>query len=407
MATTSKQTDRFPIVDCDGHVTEPPSVFTDYVDPEHREDARRALGYYRSPRFGDVFTVDGLHLNKSPMPSLFHNLLSGAFRLNANTEEEVGARVADFANNRRLRRDATDMTPGGFDPQERMGDMETMGIDAAVVFPTDAGRVGGVTDVYLADAVCRAYNDWVVDYCKPYPSRLFGTAVVPMQSVPFAVDEMHRAASMGLRAICIRPNFVGEFPLVHRAFEPFWAAAEELGMPIALHPFGSGEVPGAHEIVNRWTDPQSGFFPVDALSFPMDSMLTLSYLMIGGVMDRHPGLTFGIMESNGSWITMLLERLGKRFHLMGPSGLVPSIKTDPWDLFRRQCYISFEGGEAALPLMAEMLQDQIFWASDYPHYDAEAPDEALQNLVGGKVPREIQAKILGGNAIRMYGLELD
>jgi len=67
--------------------------------------------------------------------------------------------------------------------------MELDGIDGG--FSLSVARVfsGAVEDPQLAAAMCRAYNRWLADYCRPYPDRLFGVAMLPMQSVELAIDE--------------------------------------------------------------------------------------------------------------------------------------------------------------------------------------------------------------------------
>src|SRR5437879_10258697 len=64
--------------------------------------------------------------------------------------------------------------PGGFDPHKRIPDMDLDGIDAAFLYPSVGLFAGAVHDPDLSGALCRAYNRWLADYCKPYPDRLFG-----------------------------------------------------------------------------------------------------------------------------------------------------------------------------------------------------------------------------------------
>jgi uncharacterized protein len=73
--------------------------------------------------------------------------------------------------------------PGGFDPHQRIPDMDLDGIDAAFLYPSMGLFARAVHDPQLASALCRAYNRWLADYCKPYPDRLFGLAMLPMQSI--------------------------------------------------------------------------------------------------------------------------------------------------------------------------------------------------------------------------------
>src|SRR4030095_6728027 len=86
-----------------------------------------------------------------------------------------------------------DGRPGGFDPHKRIPDMELDGIDAAFLYPSVGLFAGAVQDPELAAAMCRAYNRWLADYCRPYPDRLSGVAMLPMQSIPLAIEEMRYA----------------------------------------------------------------------------------------------------------------------------------------------------------------------------------------------------------------------
>jgi uncharacterized protein len=66
---------------------------------------------------------------------------------------------------------------------------------------------GAVHDPNLSAALCRAYNRWLTGYCKPYPDRLFGIAMLPMQSVEQAIQEMKFARrELGMRGGFLRPN---------------------------------------------------------------------------------------------------------------------------------------------------------------------------------------------------------
>ena len=81
-----------------------------------------------------------------------------------------------------------------------------MGIDQALLFPTLFGEYfPAVENPDLALALSRAYNDWIADFCKEAPQRLFAAAVLPLQDVGFAIGELHRVAGLGFKAVSIRP----------------------------------------------------------------------------------------------------------------------------------------------------------------------------------------------------------
>jgi predicted TIM-barrel fold metal-dependent hydrolase len=93
---------------------------------------------------------------------------------------------------------------GGFNPH---ADMYFDGIDAAFLYPSVGLFTGAVEDHQLAAAMCRAYNRWLADYCRPYTDRLFGVAMLPMQPVDLAIDEMRYARQqLGMRGGFLRPN---------------------------------------------------------------------------------------------------------------------------------------------------------------------------------------------------------
>ncbi len=132
---------------------------------------------------------------------------------------------------------------GGFDPHARIADLDLDGIDAVFLYPTLGLNAGSIQDAPLAAAVCRAYNRWLADFCKPYPDRLFGAAQLPMQSVELAVEEMrHARKELGMRSGFVHPNRYHGRSLDDPAYHPLWAEAQELDFAIALHE-GIGGMP--------------------------------------------------------------------------------------------------------------------------------------------------------------------
>src|SRR5438046_9097647 len=102
--------------------------------------------------------------------------------------------------------------------------------------------------------MCRAYNRWLAEYCQPYPDRLFGVAMLPMQSIPLAIEEMRFARKeLGMRAGFLRPNPYNGRMLHHPDYEPFWREVEELDFAIRLHEGASGGMPqvGVGRVSNR------------------------------------------------------------------------------------------------------------------------------------------------------------
>src|SRR5881296_690613 len=101
--------------------------------------------------------------------------------------------------------------------------------------------------------MCRAYNRWLADYCQPYPDRLFGVAMLPMQSIDAAIDEMRYARKrLGMRGGFLRPNPYNGRMLHHPDYRPFWEEVQELDFSIGLHEGSTGGTP--HHLAHHGDD---------------------------------------------------------------------------------------------------------------------------------------------------------
>jgi uncharacterized protein len=215
--------------------------------------------------------------------------------------------------------------------------------------------------------MCRAYNRWLADYCKPYPNRLFGIAMLPMQSIDKAIAEMRFARrDLGIYGGFVRPNPYNNRMLHDPAYDPLWSAAEDLDFSIGIHEGGNSGMPTVG------IDRREGRGAQHIISHTMEMMLACMSIIWGGVCERHPDLRVGFLESGGSWIAPWLDRMDRHFDDRGfnDSGL----KTGPSVLFRRNCRISFEPVDGSLKVLAEYIgPHKILWATDYPHRDGFFP----------------------------------
>ncbi len=177
----------YNVVDADGHVLEPLDLWDNYIDPRFRN---------RAPRL--IKDTDG----KERL--VIEEQVLGSAQAGLGGAGGVGARQGVVASNTMEYKEGK---AGGFDPHARMPDMDADGIDAAFLFPTLGLFSGAIHDPELAAATCRAYNRWLADYCAAYPDRLFGIAMLPLQSVDLAIAEMRFARKeLGFKAGFIRPN---------------------------------------------------------------------------------------------------------------------------------------------------------------------------------------------------------
>ncbi len=176
----------YDVIDADGHVLEPFTLWNDYLDPAYRERAPRLVR--------DQNGKERLLLEEKILGSTAG--FGGIGGVGAR-QGVVAADAMEYKDGRK----------GGFDPHARIPDMDLDGIDAAFLYPSLGLFAGAVQDPGFAGAMCRAYNRWLADYCKPYPERLFGVAMLPMQSVEAAIEEMRFARrELGFRADSSAPT---------------------------------------------------------------------------------------------------------------------------------------------------------------------------------------------------------
>ena len=152
---------KYDVIDSDGHVLEPLDLWEKYMDPGFREGAPKL-----------ITDQDGLQ----------RLLIAGQVLGSSKGMGVVGAIGSRDGKVDEGEMSYEDGRPGGFDPHARIPDMDLDGIDAAFLYPSIGLFAGAYKEPKLAAAVCRAYNRWLADYCKPYPDRLFGVAMLPMQS---------------------------------------------------------------------------------------------------------------------------------------------------------------------------------------------------------------------------------
>lgn len=379
---------RFEVIDSDGHVIEPQTVWTDYAEPEFRALLSSARGGY--------VQATGIARAYPDMPADF---LTGRDESDPSWEEidpDVGW---EEESKHKMSR------PGGYDPVARLVDMDAEGIDVAVLYPT--AMLTWIEEADVFGAACRAYNNWLHDYCAAAPARLHAVAVVPLQDPDAAVAEMTRAvADLGAKAVMIRPApYVDGRPLHHPVYDPFWAAAAALDCPVGVHPSPHGDMPNTCRrlgLADGVVNPSAGLALRQGLTNALDLQMAVAHFVLGGICERHPQLQVAFLEGTGGWIVPMLQRFDHQFEIFGSADQT----TRPSEVFARQCMISFDPDEVALAFTAEHLgAERILWASDYPHPDAKIPGVVgeLRDAVKA-LPDESQRQIAGATARAFYQL---
>jgi predicted TIM-barrel fold metal-dependent hydrolase len=292
---------------------------------------------------------------------------------------------------------------GAWDPGARLVDMDTEGIDVAVLFGSSRGpsSVSG-GDPELEPLVARAFNDWLHEYCSCAPMRLKAAAWVALDDIEAACAEATRAVEeLGAVGVVINPC-AREVPLDDPRYFPLYALLQDLGVPALVH--GTG---GVGDFLTRR---YQSHMRRHAVAFPLSLQFAVMDLVCGGVLERFDGLRVAVLEGGVGWVPWWISRLDEHHELQPfaspfiaekPSALVARYVAN-----RRLCW-SCEPDEPFLGDAVRVLGSHaVVFASDYPHIDCTFPGAVA--AVAGRTDLDADTKraVLRDNALALYGERL-
>jgi predicted TIM-barrel fold metal-dependent hydrolase len=347
--------------DADGHIIEPGDLWVERMPEDLRPLAphyfRDEEGVFHSRIYGlDIATLPVMHGGISTSDMLQNMGLSCAMGMPLD-------RV--FATSDQARHTILDAPVWAMDGRARLDFNLRHGVARAVLYPTYM-LAGGTLLPHVAPAVCRVYNDWMLDdYCAGSGGRLIPVATLPMTDVAAAVEEVRRVAERGIPAVFIRTNPVQGTKYSARSFDPVWQAIVDTDLKLGLHPLPMWDQVGT-SLGYKLPD----IMAASCLGFPMDMMFTLYDMMSGGVFDRFPTLPTMILEAGVGWLPSFFERLEEHQKSFGHIK-TPEWKAPPMEIFLRQMMVTVEACEEIdLKIALEFLPaDHVALASDWPHYD--------------------------------------
>jgi uncharacterized protein len=267
----------YRIISADDHVQEPKDTWQARVPERLRDRAPKVV----KMDGGDVWVMDGKIVTKMAL-SVAAGKKFEDYKAEGETYETI--------------------RPGAFDPYERVKDMDVDGVEAQVLFP-NAFWAFSVEDTELQFACIRAYNDFLAEFCSANPRRLIGIGLVPIDDLQEGIREGQRIAKLGLRGSML-PTFPRVEPLNSDHYDPFWAAAQDLNLPIHLHL----AVNDPRNVLFHKQEHLRGMAPAVILINTTGNMEALARLIFGGVMELVPKLKFVSVEGNVGWLPFFLQR---------------------------------------------------------------------------------------------------
>ncbi len=361
------------IISADSHVIEPSNIYWDALGEKFGD---------RTPRFLDEWQGR-----------------KGRFFFDGRQAVDVAVR-----DERMISKVTPRMREAGYIPEARVAYQEEDHIEAEVLNPQSMRLILRGVDREVVRASARAYNDWLAEFCACDTRRLIGTAAMPIDDVGWAVGELERVTNKGLRGAMIPIEAPEDLPPYRDpVYDPFWAAAQEMGSPISMHILGGSRFPNPAAFT---TSEEKGEGVRTLMLFFCEIMWVLANEFIcGGILDRFPKLKLVDSEFDISWIPWFMNRLGYPTEQLTNRLSMPMPQMRASDYMRTRIWHGFIDDPYALDVIPHIGADQILWGTDFPHEESVGlgAQEIAARIVGG-LPREDQEKVVGGNAAKVWGL---
>jgi len=271
---------------------------------------------------------------------------------------------------------------------QRLVDMDRLGIDVQAISPSP-GQYFYFTDADTGRESARAVNDGIAAAVAGNPDRFVGMGTVPLQDVRLAIEEMRRCVrELDLRGIEIAANVNGKDFHVEE-FRPFFAAAEELGILLFIHPLGFTHA-------NRMSE----YYFNNLIGNPLESTLAIGHLIFGGVLDAYPDLRICVAHGGG-YIPGYWGRMDHGWRARGDCS--EHCRHEPSSYLRKLWLDTLVFDQDQLDsLVRTHGADRLCLGSDYP-FDMSEPDPVGFHA---RLDDSDQARILGLNAADLLGLEV-
>jgi aminocarboxymuconate-semialdehyde decarboxylase len=269
------------------------------------------------------------------------------------------------------------------DPRAKLAELESKRLEAAVVSPAPP-VFSYEHEPELGEAMARAFNAGMVDFCAAAPDRLRWMAHAPMRAPERAAVVLEEAARAGCVGVEVATMVDGR-RLDEPRFDVFWAAAERLGLPVMIHPYYNQPHPG----LDAW-------YLQNVIGNLLETTLTVERLICAGVLDRHPDLTVVAVHSGGYFP----YQAGRLRHARTVRPELESAPEDPWAYVGRIKVDTITHDVPALAyLVSRMGADNVLMGTDLPFDMASArPVDDLEQAVAGATARRVAEE----NAARLF-----
>jgi predicted TIM-barrel fold metal-dependent hydrolase len=346
-----------PIHDADAHFMETPEWFHEFADPDVK--AKLPPVYVSTVKPGEERMIDRLRAqHRDP-----------TYR--AEEEQQLLLRKNWAAT-------------GSFIKEDRPRALDLLGFQSQLVFNTFVnGKLLAAErgdDLDFAYGFARAHNRSMIDFCS-VDRRLLATGYVPLRDFERSRAMAREVIESGCSALLVPSGCPRGHSPSHSGLDPVWAQAEEAGLPVVFH------VGGGHRLADgRLLDPEyfenggprvpdfhggdENFRSIDYMAIPTAPMQTLATLIFDGVLERFPGLKFGVIEQGASWIPSWMRFMESAFDAFRKrEERLQKLSLRPSDYVRRQVRATPYPAEDVGWIIRNAGDEVCLFSSDYPHVE--------------------------------------
>lgn len=360
----------YPIISADSHITEAPDTYSGYMDGKYAADAPRLLENedgvaFRIPKMGDVKLGPASAAGIPP------------------------------AKRREAMRTLADLHRGGWDSSVRAADQERDGVSAEILYPTLGMVLCNHPDMEYKEACFAGYNRWIAEYCSFSPERFLGIGQTAMRSPESGIKDLENIKAAGLRGVMM-PGEPGVEDYDSPAYDEFWAAAAEIGLPVSFHIVAVGGRAPAFRgpKVNMLMSTMRGVQDV------------IGMLIYGGVFQRHPTLKVICVEGDAGWVPHYAHKLDRAYSEHRHHAPSQDLDRKPSEYLFEHLYFTFQDDPIAFRLADSMNWRRLMWANDFPHSDSTWPySQALLEEHTAQVTPEQKRAILSDNVAALYNID--
>ncbi len=272
-----------------------------------------------------------------------------------------------------------------YDPKRKLKDMDAAGVHMALLSTNIPPPCMLAPE--LGNKGAQAINDAIAELVDRYPNRFAGLACLPWQNPDEAITEMGRGKRLGFRGIMLYSHIGGE-PVDAPQFEPVYASAEKLRMPIVMHP-----------TVPTWGAAIKDHWMIGMMGLQVDNSFALLRLILSGILERHPHLQI-VMPHVGGILPYMSGRIDHQTEVLGrarehitqpPSKYLQSIYFDTVSPSVQALQYAYEFAGA----------ERLLFGTDHPWVDMPRFVGLIEEM---RISEADKARIFGENAKKLFNL---